>query len=449
MSQARLHSHEQDQDKGQRSGTRELGERTGETTTHGVGQGTTTGLRAAAGTSTILRVSTTVRSPIAQLVDRLAAGYPEHADRSDEVVVVRAPGRVNLIGEHTDYNGGFVLPFAIDMDVRIAFLPTDWPRIRIIRDDGDAATIDLAPFPPPGDAWHDYVAGTAWAMSAAGQPVQGFDGVIGSTLPIGSGLSSSAALEVATAWAVSGTTGPTAPPLEIARISQRAENEHVGVMCGLMDQFASACGVADHALLLDCRSTQWRTVRLPDDLALVVIHSGVSHGHAGNEYNDRRAACERVVAAVAADDPTVTLLRDIDMERLDAYRDTILPTDYDRAHHVITENERVLRAVAALEAADHDALGDLMAESQASMAERYDITSPEIDALVEITLGVHGVIGSRMTGGGFGGCTVSLVRPDAVESLRARVVRDYPIRSGVAARIWVVNAVDGAGRADT
>ena len=160
-----------------------------------------------------------------------------------------------------------------------------------------------------------------------------------------------------TAWALSAPPGPSADPLRVAQIAQYAENNHVGVRCGLMDQFASACGVAGHALLFDCRSTEWRAVPLPADLSLVVIHSGVSHGHADNEYNARRAACERVVAAVAADDPAVTLLRDIDLARLEAYRDRIDAVDYRRAYHVITENERVLDAVAALETGDHEAWG--------------------------------------------------------------------------------------------
>jgi galactokinase len=212
-----------------------------------------------------------------------------------------------------------------------------------------------------------------------------------------------------------------------------------------MDQFASACGVKDHALLFDCRSLDWRPVPLPDDIALVVIHSGVSHGHADNEYNARRAACERVVATIAAEDASVTLLRDVDMARLDAYRDRLDEIDYQRAYHVLTENERVLDAVAALEADDHAALGELMAGSQASMRDRYDISCPEIEALVELTVDVPGVIGSRMTGGGFGGCTVSLVQPDAVEALRERITRDYPARTGCTPRIWSVSAVDGAG----
>jgi galactokinase len=382
-------------------------------------------------------------SPLAATLDTV---FPDRGGDTGPVIVARAPGRVNLIGEHTDYNGGFVLPFAIDLDVRIALRPVDEPRIRVHRTDTrETAEIDLAPFPPPGDAWHDYVAGTAWALAEHDQPVRGFDGVIVSSLPIGSGLSSSAALEVATAWAVSAPAGPVVSPLEVARIAQFAENEHVGVRCGLMDQFASACGAAGSALLLDCRSTEWRAVDLPEDLALVVVHSGVSHGHAGNEYNDRRAACERVVAAVAADDPAVTLLRDVDLATLERYRERLDPRDQRRARHVLTENVRVLDAVAALEAGDEAALGELLAGSQASMRDDYDISCPEIDALVEIAIGVPGVIGSRMTGGGFGGCTITLARPDAVADLREVVARDYPGRTGRNPRLWVVSATEGAG----
>jgi galactokinase len=402
-------------------------------------------LRRAATPPTIGFVTTT-SVPRSELVRGLLAAHPEAAGREADVVIVRAPGRVNLIGEHTDYNGGFVLPFAIDMDVRIVLVPVGEPRIRVTRaDTGQTATISLDPFPPRGDAWHDYMAGTAWAMSVHGQPIGGFDGLLVTTLPIGSGLSSSAALEVVTAWALSAPDGPVVAPLEVARIAQYAENEHVGVRCGLMDQFASACGVDGSALLFDCRSTEWRAVALPEELALVVIHSGVSHGHADNEYNDRRAACERVVAAIAADDPAVTLLRDIDMSRLEAYQDRLDPIDYRRAFHVLTENERVLGAVAALEANDHTALGELMAGSQASMRDHYAITCPEIDTLVEIAVGVPGVIGSRMTGGGFGGCTITLVEQDAVDGLRRIVEREYPARTGCDPQIWTVSARDGAG----
>jgi len=359
---------------------------------------------------------------------------------------VRAPGRVNLIGEHTDYNGGFVLPLAIDLDVRIALTPRPDRRVRLTRaDTGGSVDLDLDQLPGPGDAWHDYVAGTAWALQDAGQPTFGFDGLLVTTLPIGSGLSSSAALEIVTAWALSGPAGPAIEPLGLARLAQRAENVHVGVMCGLMDQFASACGVAGHALLLDCRSTEWRAVPLPPDLALVVIHSGVSHAHGDNEYNARRAACERVVAAIAVERPDISLLRDVDLATLEEARDRLEGRDLERARHVITENARVLDAVVALERGDHAALGELMAGSQASMRDDYEISCPEIDALVDITVAAPGVVGSRMTGGGFGGCTVTLVAPEAVDTLRERVEHEYPARTGLVPRIWTLRAVDGAG----
>ena len=391
-------------------------------------------------------VTTNVPAEPDDLRASLLAAYPDVAGHETEVIIVRAPGRVNLIGEHTDYNGGFVLPFAIDLDVRIALRSRSEPRIRVTRlDDGQSAHIGLDPFPAPGDAWHDYIAGTAWAMAGHGQPIRGFDGVIATTLPIGSGLSSSAALEVVTAWALTAPAGPAVPPLEVARIAQQAENQHVGVRCGLMDQFASACGVAGSALLLDCRSREWRPVPLPADLVPVVIHSGVSHGHADNEYNERRAACERVVAVVAADDPAVTLLRDVDEDRLEAYRDRLDPVDHRRARHVLTENERVLAMVEALAADDREAVGRLMAASQASMRDDYAISCPEIDTLVEVATGVPGVVGSRMTGGGFGGCTISLVEPAAVARLREVVEREYPALTGCAPRVWTVSAQAGAG----
>jgi galactokinase len=212
-----------------------------------------------------------------------------------------------------------------------------------------------------------------------------------------------------------------------------------------MDQFASACGVAGHALLLDCRSSEWRAVPLPSDLSVVVIHSGVSHAHGDNEYNARRAACERVVATIAEEHPEVGLLREVDLTMLEDARPRLDGRDHDRARHVITENARVLEAVAALEAGDHASLGELMAASQASMRDDYEISCPEIDELVAIARTSPGVVGSRMTGGGFGGCTVTLVRPDAVDELRGHVEREYHARTGLVPRIWTLRAVDGAG----
>jgi galactokinase len=372
-----------------------------------------------------------------------------HAGAPGDMVsarVVRAPGRVNLIGEHTDYNDGFVLPVAVDLEVRMAVVWTDDRRVRLVRDDtGETAAFDLDELPAPGSAWHSYVAGVAWSLADAGLPTRGLRGILASTVPIGAGLSSSAALEMAAAWALSGPQGPALDPMSVARLAQRAENEHVGVRCGLMDQFASACGVAGHALLLDCRSLEWRAVPMPADLVLVVIHTGVPRALGSSEYNARRADCEHAAAVIAERHPGVRSLRDVDLEMLAGSRDRLEPRVHARAHHIITENGRVMDAVAALEAGDRPALGRLMAESHASLRDRYEVSCPELDVLVELASAMPGVVGSRMTGAGFGGCTVTLALPEAVEPLWERVLAEYPGRTGRTPRMWTLRAVDGAG----
>lgn len=370
-----------------------------------------------------------------------------HGGREADVLrLVRAPGRVNLIGEHTDYNAGFVLPLAIDLEVRIALRPSSGSRVRLTRlDTGEAASFDMATHPVAGQGWIDYVVGVAWAMREAGQATRGFDGVLASSVPIGAGLSSSAALEMASAWALSGGEAPALPPLEVARLAQRAENEHVGVRCGLMDQFASACGVAGHALLLDCRSLAWHPVPLPEDLVVVVIHSGVPRSLGASAYNERRAACEEAAALIGQHEPGVSALRDVDRPMLERHRTRLGETVFARAAHVVDENARVLAAVAALEAGDHARLGTLLAESHASLRDLFEVSCPELDLLVEIAASTPGVVGSRMTGAGFGGCTVTLARPDTVDVLRDRLEAEYAPRTGRQATLWVLRAVDGAG----
>jgi galactokinase len=382
--------------------------------------------------------------------DRLLRGlqqrYPGAASEAAATRVVRAPGRVNLIGEHTDYNDGFVLPVAVDLEVRLAVAWTDERRVALTRDDtGEAAAFDLDDLPDPGSDWHSYVAGVAWSLADAGLATHGLHGLLASSVPIGAGLSSSAALEMAAAWALSGPQGPDLDPMSVARLAQRAENEHVGVRCGLMDQFASACGVAGHALLLDCRSLEWRAVPLPVDLVLVVIHTGVPRALGSSEYNARRADCEHAAAVIAERHPGVRSLRDVDLAMLAASRDRLEPRVHDRALHIITENQRVIDAVAALETGDRPTLGRLMAESHASLRDRYEVSCPELDTLVEIASTSPGVVGSRMTGAGFGGCTVTLARPEAVGPLWERVLDEYPARTGRTPRMWTLRAVDGAG----
>jgi galactokinase len=359
--------------------------------------------------------------------------------------VVRAPGRVNLIGEHTDYNDGYVLPVAIDLEIAIALEPTDDGRATVTLDaTGTTDTIDVGEVGAPGGLWIDYLAGTAREMARAGLPVTGFRGVLVSTLPEGAGLSSSAALELASAWALSPPSGPALPPLEVARIAQRAENEYVGMRCGLMDQFASACGVAGSAVMLDCRTLEHRTVALPEELVICVIHSGVPRTLVSSAYNDRRADCERAVDAVRRLEPAVRALRDVDLGML-ARAPGLDDVARLRARHVIEEDDRVLATVDALKAHDLVAVGELFASSHASLRDLFEVSCPELDVLVDIAAGTPGVVAARMTGAGFGGCIVALARPDAVDSLWGRVERDYPARTGRTPRLWQVRAVAGAG----
>ncbi|MFL5682693.1 MAG: galactokinase [Chloroflexota bacterium] len=383
----------------------------------------------------------------AEMVDALIASEPAAAARRDEVVVVRAPGRVNLIGEHTDYNEGFVLPAAIDLELRIAYLPADDRRVELTRlDSGERDGFELGVPRAKSDSWIDYVAGTAWALDEAGLPLTGLRGIIASTLPPNAGLSSSAAIELASAWAMLHEAAPMVEPFTLAQICQRAENGYVGVQSGLMDQFAEACGVEGSAVLLDCRSLDWRPIALPEAVSLVVLHTGSARHLGGSAYNERRRQCEAAVEALAEDSPRIRSLRDVSMETLEAARDRLEPTAYARARHVVAENGRVEAAVAALAAGDLDAVGRLFAESHASLRDLFEVSSPELDAMVEIATAVDGVIGARMTGAGFGGCTVNLVRPEAVAALRTAVLDRYPAMTGLTPMIFPVNATDGAGR---
>ena len=383
----------------------------------------------------------------AALIDALIEFEPAAAARRAEVRVVRAPGRVNLIGEHTDYNEGFVLPAAIDLEIRIAYLPTGDRRVELVRLDGgerDGFDLDIAR--PKAGTWLDYVAGTAWALDAAGLPLSGLRGVIASTLPPDAGLSSSAAIELASAWALLHDAAPGVDRFRLARLCQRAENAYVGVQSGLMDQFAGSCGVAGSALFLDCRSHEWRPIPLPPDVALVVCHTGSARHLGRSEFNLRRTQCEAAVADLAEADPAIRSLRDVTPEALAAAADRLDPIAYRRAEHVLTENARVTATVTALDAGDLAAVGRVFAESHASLRDRFEVSSPELDAMVEVALHVPGVIAARMTGAGFGGCTVNLVRPEAIDALRAAVETDYPARTGLTPMVLPVRAADGAGR---
>jgi len=390
-------------------------------------------------------------SSLADMADatsaRLTTIEPLAAAEPARIRVVHAPGRVNLIGEHTDYNDGFVVPAAIDLGITIAFVPTDDRRVEItLAETGERAGFDLDAIEPATGRWIDYVAGTAWALAEAGLATRGFRGLLGSDLPVGAGLSSSAALELASAWALSGGDRPDTDTMNLAKIAQRAENEHVGVACGLMDQFAVAFGVADHALLLDCRSLEHRPVPIPAQTSLVICDSGAARALADSAYNARRAECARAVAVLRELDPSITALRDVTLVLLEAGRDRLSDSEYRRARHVVSEDQRVLETVAALSAGDLDAVGEAFAASHRSLRDDFEVSSPPLDALVGIATAVDGVIGSRLTGAGFGGCTINLVHDGAAPALRATVQRDYPSATGLTPHVYEVRAADGARR---
>jgi galactokinase len=380
------------------------------------------------------------------LRDRLRAVDPvARAAHPEAIEIIRAPGRVNLIGEHTDYNDGFVMPAAIGLEIRLAVLPTDGREVVVTLDDtGESASIDLDAIGPPRLHWIDYVAGTAWALQDADYPVGGFRAVLASSLPQGAGLSSSAAIEMAAALALVGP-GVDLPVADRARIGRRAENAYVGVQSGVMDQFASAAGVAGHAILLDCRSLAFRPVPLPlPEVRLVVVHSGSSRRLEASAYNERRAECDRAVAAIATLDPAVRSLRDVDLAILAAAEPRMDAVAARRARHVVEENARVLETEAALAAGDLVDVGRLFAASHASLRDLFEVSSPELDALVDIATSVDGVIASRLTGAGFGGSTINLVQRAAVPALQAAIERDYATRTGLTPTIFDVDAVDGA-----
>ena len=387
------------------------------------------------------------RNPAA-LSARLAAVDPEAAARPGEIRVVHAPGRVNLIGEHTDYNEGFVLPVAIDLGIAIALLPTDDGVVRLtLAETGETGEFEPAAVGARQGGWIDYVAGIAWAMAEAGLGPRGFRGILASDLPQGAGLSSSAALEVVSAWALSGGERPAVDPMRLVHLVQRGENGYIGLNNGIMDQFASIFGEAGRALLLDCRTLDHRAIPMADpDLALVACHSGSPRRLESSAYNERRSQCEAAVAVIAETVPGVTALRDVTPAMLQEARPRMDETVAARAEHIVFENERVLAAMAAFEAGDLATVGRLFYESHASMRDLFGISSPELDTLVEIARSTPGVIGARLTGAGFGGCTINLVRRDAVPALREAVMRDYPARTGLTPRVFEVAASDGARR---
>ncbi|MEM7683031.1 MAG: galactokinase [Planctomycetota bacterium] len=376
---------------------------------------------------------------------RLAARF-EQAYGNPPTVVVSAPGRVNLIGEHTDYNDGFVLPMAIDRRTWIAASPRKdaTARVRSTGVEGEL-TLDLNQPITTGDpSWTNYVRGPIALAAARGFTPPGFDALLHSDVPAGGGLSSSASIEVATLALIEALTGRTLDPVERALIAQQAENEFAGVPCGIMDQFASSLGRAGHALLIDCRDRSTRYVALDDpDVAVLIVNSNVKHALTGGEYAERRAQCESAARTLG-----VPALRDADPAGLEAAAHTLDPLAYRRARHVLHENQRTLDAANALEARDYPTVGRLMFASHASLRDDFEVSTPELDTLVELARAESdaGVIGSRMTGGGFGGCSVTIARRSAIHDLAQRITEAYFAATGIRADAFVTTPSDGAGR---
>ena len=365
----------------------------------------------------------------------------------DSPVIFRAPGRVNLIGEHTDYNDGFVMPVAIGFYTWVAANRRQ-DRVLHARSEEFDESIDLsldALSGPPRKHWSDFVRGVAAGLKERGTPLEGANLIIQGQVPMGAGLSSSASLEVAIGLALLSVSHADVQKLDLVKACQRAEHEYVGTRCGIMDQYIAVFGRAGHALMLDCRSLEYQALAIPSDARLVICNSMVRHELASGEYNRRRADCEAGVKIFSQSMPQVRALRDVSPSDLEKHAIKLPEEIYHRCRHVISENQRVLDAAEALRSSDLHRFGQLMYESHRSLRDDYEVSCRELDLLIEIASSCEGVYGSRMTGGGFGGCTVTLVRSAAVESFRETMSKSYTAQTGLLPDVYVCSAAQGAG----
>jgi len=354
--------------------------------------------------------------------------------------LVRAPGRVNLIGEHTDYNEGFVLPMAIPWAVWIALRPSPDETVSALSLDFEGPIRFSARRPERGGPkWGEYLKGVAWALGEAGLRVAGWEGTVGGNVPIGAGLSSSAAMEVAAARAFTAVSEVEWDPARMALLAQKAENGWVGVRCGIMDQMISAAGREGHALLIDCRTLALRHLPLPPGARVVVIDSGVRRGLVDSAYNERREQCELAARTLGR-----KALRDVSRTEFETRSGELPAATMRRARHVITEIGRTLQAADALSSGDVAGFGRLMSESHASLRDDFEVSTPELDRLVDLASVDPSCYGARMTGAGFGGCIVALVRAEAAERLARRVCQDYARSSGRQPAAYLCEAAEGA-----
>jgi galactokinase len=366
--------------------------------------------------------------------------------------IARAPGRVNLLGEHVDYNDGFVLPAAIDRATYIAFSPSVSDQTTLLAADLNQQTsfspqtisskiqTDSSPLPE----WAHYPAGVMWALLEEKLSTPAMNTVYASNVPRGSGLSSSASVEMAfiTAWQTLG--GWTLPAIQRALLGQKAENQYVGVNSGIMDQFASACGVENNLLLLDCRSLDWKTIPLPNNVAIVIADTMVRRKLTSGEYNKRRAACEEAVHLLQKYLPDIKSLRDVSVEDFSRFAEKLPVEVSKRARHVVEEIERTNQAEALLEVGNVQRFGELMNECHISLRDLYEVSCPELDVMVLIAQSLDGCYGARLTGAGFGGCTVNLVAREKADEFAHSLARGYESETGYQPEIYITHASNGA-----
>ena len=379
-----------------------------------------------------------------------------HRQRFGEpAAIFSAPGRANLIGEHTDYSEGFVMPAAIDFSTVAAISPRDDSRVNIYSVNFDDLYDDTAArlTAKRDEYWTDYPAGVLWSLEKEGLKFPGFNLTIAGDVPVGAGLSSSASVEVAVASALLQLLIHTQTSQEflftgkrIAQICQRAENGFVGANSGIMDQLVVCCGRANHALMLDCRSLEFRLVEIPSHVHIVLCNSMVRHSNTGGEYNTRRAEIESGVRVLAQYNPSIKFLRDATMDDLYAHKNEMPDEVFRRCRHVITENQRVLDGAAAFERGDLIRFGELMAQSHDSYRDDFEASCDECDVLVDLAQQQGGCLGARLTGGGFGGCTVNLVEEACVDSFVEAMRAAYQEKTGITADIYATKAADGVHR---
>jgi galactokinase len=364
-----------------------------------------------------------------------------------------APGRVNLLGEHVDYNDGFVLPAAINLATWVAFSPSGSDTSTLVAFDlNEELSFDLSGVSDKKDhngkplmEWGRYPAGMVWALKEKGLSVQGMTAVFSSDVPRGASLSSSASVEMSYGKAWEKLGGWSIPPMQLALIGQRAENAYVGMNCGIMDQFASACGEKDRLLLLDCRSLEYRALPLPEDVAIVIADTSVRRTLVSSAYNKRRESCEEAVRLLKNKMPSLKSLRDISVEDFEKLAG-ILPSETEiRARHVVNEIARTSRSIPLLEAGDVESFGHLMNECHASLRDLYEVSGLELDLMARLAQPIRGCLGARQTGGGFAGCTVNLVRKEYTDEFSSTLSDQYEKQTGLHPSVYICEASAGAG----